>query len=48
MLINIMVATMAADPAVAFEPCDHLVPIGFRLRHWLGTNICASENSVHF
>ena len=33
MLINIMVTTMAADPAVALEPRDHLVPVGFRLRH---------------
>ena len=33
MLINIMVATVATDPAVAFKPRDHLVPVGFRLRH---------------
>jgi hypothetical protein len=33
MFIDIMVATMAADPAVALEPCDHLVPVGFQLRH---------------
>ena len=33
MFINIMVATMAADPAVAREPRDHLVPVGFQLRH---------------
>ena len=33
MLINIMVATVAANPAVALKPRDHLVPVGFRLRH---------------
>ena len=33
MLINIVVAAVAADPAVALEPRDHLVPVGFRLRH---------------
>jgi hypothetical protein len=33
MFIDIMVATMAADPAVALEPRDHLVPIGLQLRH---------------
>jgi hypothetical protein len=33
MLINIMVATVAADPAVALKPRDYLVPVGFRLRH---------------
>jgi len=33
MFINIMVATVAADPAVALEPRDHLVPVGFRLQH---------------
>ena len=33
MLINIMVATVAANPAVALEPRHHLVPVGFRLRH---------------
>jgi hypothetical protein len=45
MLINIMVATVAADPTVALKPCGHLAPIGFRLRHGYlqCTNICASE-----
>ena len=33
MLINIVVAAVAADPAVALEPRDHLVPVGFRLPH---------------
>jgi hypothetical protein len=33
MFINIMVATVAAYPAVAREPRDHLVPVGFQLRH---------------
>ena len=33
MLVNIMVATVAADPTFALKPRDHLVPIGFRLRH---------------
>ncbi len=33
MLINIMVATMVADPTVALKPRDHLGPTGFRLRH---------------
>jgi hypothetical protein len=33
MLINIVVTTMAADPAVAFKPGDYLVSVGFRLRH---------------
>jgi hypothetical protein len=33
MFINIMVATVAADPAVAREPRDHLVRFGFQLRH---------------
>jgi hypothetical protein len=33
MFINIMVATVAADPAVVFEPRDHLVPVGFQLQH---------------
>jgi hypothetical protein len=33
MLINIMVATMAADPAIAFKPGDYLISVGFRLRH---------------
>jgi hypothetical protein len=33
MLINIVVTTMAADPAVALKPRDYLVPVGFRLRH---------------
>jgi hypothetical protein len=28
-----MVATVAAHPTVARKPRDHLVPIGFRLRH---------------
>jgi hypothetical protein len=35
MFINIMVATVAADPAVALEPRDHLVPVGFPLQQWL-------------
>jgi hypothetical protein len=34
MFINIMVTTVAADPAVALEPRDHLVPVGFQLQHW--------------
>jgi hypothetical protein len=33
MLINIMVATVAADPTVALKLRGHLVPIGFWLRH---------------
>jgi hypothetical protein len=33
MLINIVVTTMAANPAVAFKPGDYLVSVGFRLRH---------------
>jgi hypothetical protein len=33
MFINIMVATMAANPAVALEPRDNLVPVGFQLQH---------------
>jgi hypothetical protein len=33
MLINIMVTTVAADPAVALEPRDYLVPVGFQLQH---------------
>jgi hypothetical protein len=33
MFINIMVATVAADPAVALEPRDHLVSVGFQLQH---------------
>ena len=33
MFINIMVATMAANPAVALKPRDYLVSVGFRLRH---------------
>jgi hypothetical protein len=33
MLIDIMVTAVAADPAVALEPCDHLVPVGFQLQH---------------
>jgi len=33
MFIDIMVATRAADPAVAPEPRDYLVPVGFQLRH---------------
>ncbi|WP_426616349.1 hypothetical protein [Bradyrhizobium sp. McL0616] len=33
MFIDIMVATMAADRAVAIEPRDYLVPAGFQLRH---------------
>jgi hypothetical protein len=32
MLINIMVTTVAADPTVALEPRDHLVPAGFQLQ----------------
>ena len=48
MLINIMVATMAADPAVAFKPRDYLVSVGFRLRHATAScaNICASKIAV--
>jgi len=43
MFINIMVATVAADPAVALKPRDHFVPVGFRLQHGcvLCANICA-------
>ena len=42
MLINIMVTTVAADPAVALEPRDHLVPVGFQLQHTtLNTQIYA-------
>jgi hypothetical protein len=33
MPVNIVVATMAADPAVTLEPRDHLGPVGFRLWH---------------
>jgi hypothetical protein len=33
MFINIMVATVAANPAVAFEPRDHPVSVGFQLKH---------------
>ncbi len=33
MLINIVVTTMSADPAIAFKPGDYLVSVGFRLRH---------------
>lgn len=32
MLINIMVAPVAADPVVALKPRDYLLPVGFRLR----------------
>jgi len=34
MFIDIMVATMAADPAVALEPRDYLVPVGFPAAAW--------------
>ena len=40
MFIEIMVATMAADPAVALEPRDHLVPVGLQLR--MATVLCAN------
>jgi hypothetical protein len=33
MLKNIMVATVAANPAIARKSRDHLVSVGFRLRH---------------
>ena len=35
-----MVATVAADPAVALKPRDYLVPVGFRLR--MATISCAN------
>ncbi len=46
MLINIMVATVAADPTVALKPRDHLGLVsgcGMAFRK----NICAWEDSVH-
>jgi hypothetical protein len=33
MLINIMVAAVAANPAVALKPHNDLVPVAFWLRH---------------
>ena len=33
MLINIMVATVASNPAVALKPRGHLFSVRFRLRH---------------
>jgi hypothetical protein len=41
MLINIMVATVAADPTVTLKPRDHVVPLGFRLRRWRSGQIYA-------
>jgi len=33
MFINIVLTTMAADPAIALKPRDYLFPVGFWLRH---------------
>jgi hypothetical protein len=33
MFINIMVAPVTADPAVALEPRGYLISVGFRLQH---------------
>jgi hypothetical protein len=33
MLIDIVVTTVAANPTIALQPRDYLVPVGFRLWH---------------
>jgi len=53
MFINIMVTTVAADPAVALEPRDHLVPVGFQLqpyhrlmRKYMRIRLCSSSKNA--
>jgi hypothetical protein len=45
MFINIMVATVAANPAVTLEPRDHFVPVGFQLRHAFYAQIFAHRTT---